>query len=44
MQRNVKNITDDQIAAVVEYISTLSGEEPPDTVTDSSADSTDASK
>ena len=44
MQRNVKNITDDQIAAVVEYISTLSGEEPPDTVTDSTADSTDASK
>jgi cytochrome c553 len=25
MQRNVKNITDDQIAAVVEYIGTLSG-------------------
>jgi cytochrome c553 len=31
MQRNVKNITDDQIAAVVEYISTLSGTEPPNT-------------
>jgi cytochrome c553 len=30
MQRNVKNITDDQIAAVVEYISTLSGNEPTD--------------
>jgi cytochrome c553 len=30
MQRNVANITDDQIDAVVEYISTLTGEEPPD--------------
>ena len=31
MQRNVANINDDQIAAVVEYISTLTGDEPPDT-------------
>jgi len=30
MQRNVKNITEDQIAAVVEYISTLTGDEPLD--------------
>ena len=30
MNRNVANITDDQIAAVVEYISTLSGNEPTD--------------
>lgn len=30
MQRNVKNITDDQIAAVVEYISTLTGVDAPD--------------
>ncbi len=30
MNRNVANITDDQIAAVVEYISTLSGDEPTD--------------
>jgi cytochrome c553 len=29
MQRNVANITDDEIAAVVEYISTLSGTESP---------------
>jgi hypothetical protein len=27
MNRNVANITDDQFAAVVEYISTLSGTE-----------------
>jgi cytochrome c553 len=40
MQRNVANITDDQIAAVVEYISTLSGSEPTDdsaSVSESSA-------
>jgi cytochrome c553 len=30
MNRNVKNITPEQTAAVVEYISTLTGEEPPD--------------
>jgi cytochrome c553 len=30
MNRNVANITDDQIAAVVEYISTLTGDEPTD--------------
>jgi mono/diheme cytochrome c family protein len=30
MQRNVNNINDDQIAAVVEYISTLTGDEPTD--------------
>ena len=30
MQRNVANITPEQTAAVVEYISTLTGEEPPD--------------
>jgi cytochrome c553 len=34
MQRNVKNITEDQIAAVVEYISTLTGEDAPDAPTD----------
>jgi len=39
MQRNVKNITDEQIAAVIEYIGTLSGEEPPD---DSPAPAADA--
>jgi len=39
MQRNVANITDDQIDAVVEYISTLTGEEPPD-----DSDSADTSK
>ena len=42
MNRNVKNITDEQIAAVVEYIGTLSGVEPPEGAspagTDSSSD------
>jgi cytochrome c553 len=35
MNRNVANITDDQITAVVEYISTLSGIESPDSSSDS---------
>ncbi len=39
MNRNVANITDEQIAAVVEYISTLTGEEPTD---DSAAGSSGA--
>jgi cytochrome c553 len=39
MQRNVKNITDDQIAAVVEYISTLTGVDPPDSPTPAPTDS-----
>lgn len=39
MQRNVKNITDDQIAAVVEYIGTLTGDEPPDSPSTSPTDS-----
>jgi hypothetical protein len=29
MNRNVKNITDDEIAAVIEYIGTLSGDSSP---------------
>ncbi len=33
MQRNVKNITDDQIEAVVEYIGTLTGVDAPDAPT-----------
>ena len=36
MQRNVANITDDDIAAVVEYISTLSGTEAPSDSTSTS--------
>jgi cytochrome c553 len=39
MQRNVKNITDEQIAAVIEYISTLTGNEP----TDEAASTSDTS-
>jgi cytochrome c553 len=38
MNRNVANITDDQIDAVVEYISTLTGDEP----TDASASADDS--
>jgi len=41
MNRNVANITDDQIAAVVEYISTLTGDEPTD---DSAATDSPASR
>ena len=37
MNRNVKNITDDQIDAVVEYISTLTGVDEPDAPADTPA-------
>ena len=39
MQRNVKNITDDQITAVVEYIGTLTGVDSPDAPTPAPTDS-----
>jgi len=44
MNRNVANITDDQIAAVVEYISTLSGVEPPETSDTSSPTNDNSSR